>query len=257
VEIALPNRIDQVTDWPVDGRRRSHKATLSPQGAHWRATPNAKTARHHPRSGRLLARRGGCWPSDGPPSALSPLSRAPNGQPSNPKHLLAIPHAAAIFTPSTPDTAKPASNRSAALIQWLSHGHGNRVLSDGARVGLYRLSPQNAGALWRERESGPTGGEGRNKPHQFDNLVVEIQRLIPTTWNAASACRWTGFDSERPAPLALGQAVKSAISSAPEFCTENALIFQWLGFGTKFLIFARRAGCRLSGGRQGEASDRH
>jgi hypothetical protein len=74
--------------------------------------------------------------------------------------------------------------------------------------------------------------------------VAEIYCLIPTTRNAASARVWTGFDSERPAPLGLGQAAKSPISSAPEFCTENTLIFQWLGFGKKLLIYEGRAdGC--------------
>ena len=115
-----------------------------------RACPNAKTARHHPRLGRLLARRGGCWPSVGFSSVESLLSRAPNGQPSNPKHLLTIRHAAAIFTRSTPDTAKPASKRRAAPFQWSSHGQGNRVYSSEARVGaLVGHPPKNAGALWR------------------------------------------------------------------------------------------------------------
>jgi hypothetical protein len=36
-------------------------------------------------------------------------------------------------------------------------------------------------------------------------------------------------------PLPYCQAPKQRISSAPEFCTENSLIFQCLGFGTKLL----------------------
>jgi hypothetical protein len=39
-------------------------------------------------------------------------------------------------------------------------------------------------------------------------------------------------------PVGLVQAAKSAISSAPEFRTENTLIFQCLVFGTKLLIYA-------------------
>ena len=55
----------------------------------------------------------------------------------------------------------------------------------------------------------------------------------------------SGFDPNRSSPSALAEAAKSAISSAPEFCTENGLIFQDHRFGTKFFEFCTLT-CRIT-----------
>jgi hypothetical protein len=57
--------------------------------------------------------------------------------------------------------------------------------------------------------------------------------------------RIAAFDPYQPR-LGLGQAAKPGTSSAPDFRTENSIVFQGTEFGTKLLSFARLAGCRLT-----------